>query len=361
MRTLPSLVLACLPAVAWAPPRDSAAADDPAGREWVEAAYAEHGTGDLAKARERYEAIAARHSSHPRAPEALLRAALCREKEGDVEGARALCRRTIEEHGKTPSARSRAEEILARLEGASTRAARERESGAAVRENEALKLNLAALQERLDQALASLREGAKDEARRRGEIEGLRSKIDDLSRDGAKLRERLRSLQAGAPEERLAPEEILSRLEQENAVKEEQRRFLAENYFRTGIRLEGEERLQEALENFRQCLALWDGHPKAREHLMRVGALLGDPESRQREILSQLEIARELRIQEAKIELGNALREAFEAYRKGAHEDAWKLFRRALDILVRDLPEGPEFDRQKDLVARYIRLCQKEM
>jgi tetratricopeptide (TPR) repeat protein len=352
---------ALLLGLAWAVLPASEGAEDSTGREWVEAAYAEHFTGDLRAARERYEAIAARRPGHPRAPEALLRAALCLEKAGDIEGARALAQRVLSGDGTATAARPRAEELLARLEGLSARAARERESEAAVRENEALKLNLAALQGRLDQALASLRRGAQDDAQRRAEVEGLRSNIEELSREGERLREKLKSLQPAAKEEQLTPEEILSRLEQANAVKEEQRRFLAENYFRTGVRLEGEERLQEALENFRQCLALWDGHPKAREHLLRVGSLLGDPESRQKEILNQLEIAKELRIQEAKVDLGNAFREAFEWFRKANYEEAWKLFRKALDILVRDLPEGPEFDRQKDLAARYIRLCQREM
>lgn len=333
-------------------------AQEDADRAWIDAVYRESFAGELESAIADYERFAERHQDHPRAPEALLRSALCRERLGDLQGAMRLARRVKEEYPRSAAIVSRAETALQRLEG---RAARERELETLVRENQDLRLQGAELTAKLDEALQQLKTGVRNEAELIGEVEALKERIRGLNVEKEKLEKKLAARRKEPAEgEDLSPEEILTRLEQEHRVREEEKRFIAEHFYRTGRRLQSEGKLREAADNYRQCLEWWDGHPKARESLLQVGSLLGDPESRQQEILRRLEIAKELRILEKKQELALTFRKAFTHYNRKAYPEAADLFRQALDILVRDLPAGPEFDRQKDQAARYLRICQEQ-
>lgn len=336
----------------------AARAQDDADRPWVEALYREFYAGDLGAAVKAYEDFQARFPRHARAAEALLRSAACREKSGDLAGALALARRVADEYPRSAPAASRAEEILQRLEG---QEAWESERAALARENDDLKVRIAGLLDSLDDAAASMREGARDEAERLREIDAMKGRIEELQAEKARLEERLRShIVKRDGEEELSPEERLRRLEIEFEARLDEKRYLAEHYFRIGIRLQAEERLEEARTQFQKSLEYWDEHPKAREHLLQVGALLGDPESIQKDMLRRLEIQKEVRLQERKQELAKTLRTAFDFYRARAFDEAEKSLWKALDILVRDLPESPDFEAQKDLATRYIRMCQKE-
>ncbi|MHC5036014.1 MAG: tetratricopeptide repeat protein [Planctomycetota bacterium] len=341
-----------LAAAILAPP---AAAEENALRTWVQGVYQEFYSGDLKAAVDTYQKFQSHFTTHRRAPDARLRTALCWEKRGDLEKALQLARKVKSEYPRAAAACSRAEEVIKRLEG---QAAQKREFENLFQENEALRERIALLSSDLTRATESLQRGAQDEAERLREIETLKARIEALLKEKSRLQQKLEARRA-AEEENLTPEEILSQLEREHKAREEKKRIAAEHLFRTGLRLQGEEKLEEARENFRKCLELWDGHPKAKEHLMQVGALLGDPKSIQKEMLRQLEIQKELRVQEKKQELAVTLRNAFDLYRAKSFEEAARIFRKALDILVQFLPEGEEFDRQKDLAARYIRLCQK--
>ncbi|GEM_PF-2890387 len=335
-----------------------ARAENGAESAWVRAVYLEFYAGDLASAVASYETLAADHPGHERAPEALLRSALCREKFGDLDGAIRLARRAKTEYPQAASTLSRAETALKRLEG---RAAWNRVNESLGQENEDLRLQIASLRGQLDRLRDTVQEGARDEAARRREIEDLKGRIGSLQKEKERLQEKLESHTAGGKEEEeLTPEEILRREEADRERREKFRRLMAENYFQTGLALMKDEKFEEARKNFRRALQLDEQHPRAQDYLIRVGALLGDPESMQKEVLRRLEIKKEVRILEKKQELARAFRNAFAFYRRDAYPEAQRLFRKALDILVRDLPPGPEFDRQKDLATRYIRLCQQE-
>jgi tetratricopeptide (TPR) repeat protein len=326
--------------------------------DWVAALYREFYAGDLRAALELYERSAEAAPGHRLAPDALLRAALCREKLGDLEGALKLAMRVKLEYPRAAAARSRAEEIQKRLEGP---AAWTREKDTLVRENESLHIQITELSVQLGKALASLKEGARDEKDLKTEVEGLKGRIDSLNEEKTRLQARLEShVATRRSEAELSPDEILREAERDHDVREGVKRQMAEHFFRTGLKLQAEEKWQEARDSYERCLDLWDGHPKARDHLLRVGALLGDPESMQEELLRRLEIRKEIRNLEKKQELGKTFRDAFELYRAEDFQGAEELFLEALNLLVRDLPEGPEFDRQKDLAARYIQLCRDE-
>lgn len=333
---------------------------DPASVAWVEAVHRESALGDLDQARASYEDLAARFPDHPKAPASLFRAALCLEKAGDAPGARQAAELVVTRYPRALAARTGAEEILKRLSELSARSARESENRNLVRENEALKLRLSALTELLDRTRSAAVEGARGEEARKIEVEALRRKIDELSEEGRRLREKLKSVESeSGGAEPLTPEEILTRLEQEAAVREQERRTLSEHFFKMGLKYEAEEKFQEALENFRQSLKLWDGHPFARERLSASSAMLGLPGSAEAELMAQLEIKKQVGLQEAKAELANTFRQAFEAYGKASFEEAGRLFRAALDILVTRLPAAPEVELQKDLAAQYLRLSAK--
>jgi TolA-binding protein len=325
---------------------------------WVAAVYREFYAGDLRGALTRYEESVDADPKNPHAADALLRAAFCREKLGDLDGALKLALRVKLEYPRAASACSRAEEIQKRLEG---RAAWKREREGFVRENEKLRLLITDLSQQLEKALTSLQKGARDEEERKREVVDLKERIDGLNLEKIRLKKKLEAHAAGnRPEAGLSPEEVLERAEEDLEVRKQVTREMAEHWFQTGLKHRAEEKLDEAKAAFEKCLELWEEHPKAREHLLRIGALQGDPKSLEEALLRRLEIRKEIRILEKKRELGETFRVAFELYRAEDYGRAEVLFLTALNILARDLPEGPEFDRQKDLAARYHSLCREQ-
>lgn len=134
-------------------------------------------------------------------------------------------------------------------------------------------------------------------------------------------------VEAKTPEEQAA-QDLLDRLARDTAIQETQRRFLAEQHFKTGKTHFELQDWERARRHFEKAIALNPQHREAQEHLRKSRSLLGLERGQFGGIMDDYARIRAVGVQARKVELLNAFAEARSLYERGRFRDAIDAFTR---------------------------------
>ena len=154
----------------------------------------------------------------------------------------------------------------------------------------------------------------------------------DDSRDEAEPRPRERT-----PEERpMAPPEDggpLGDFERERSLQEQERKALAENYYKTGANLFRELRYREAAANLNRAVALDPQNDAARELRDRCMWILGDRRAEYRDAVRTMVQERLARIDQARVEMERIFHEGEMLMKRQRYDRAQERFQRVLEAI----------------------------
>jgi general secretion pathway protein D len=152
-------------------------------------------------------------------------------------------------------------------------------------------------------------------------------------------------------------------LERELSLEQQERKALAENYYKTGKRLFQEMRYREAEDNLHRAVKLDPSHADAERLLDRTRWITGDRRAEHKETVRVMAEERLAKIQQAKVELDRLMTEGDLLMDRQRYEEAQERYQRVLEAIrwfPYNIDQGGAQTRAESKIAEARRLADEQ-